>query len=563
MFERFKRKNLYLLLSIPFLFVSCSNEDSPLQPVVDGDDAVYEAPSYADDYSGISSWENRSMWNLANVHDPSVSYDDGYYYMYTTDASYGNAHESSTGHYLTRRSKDLVNWEFMGMSISGVPSWIGDSLNNIRGHYGLDAIPERELVYGFWAPAVNEYNGKYRMYYSVVIDNYIGNGKANLVENFDNTWTERSFIGLRESSSLAMNLWSDRGMVVTAVSDKGYQKLDGAVNSSNQPWYRKSISSWIDAYSKYNAIDPAYFITDDNHHWLIYGSWHSGIVALELNPETGLPLVPFDMEDESTWGKRIYTRTQGSYAEGWNRWQGSEGAEVIYHEETGYYYLFLAYDGLSVDYNTRVVRSRQIDGPYEDFFGYDVTNGTKTSSQGSFPILTHPYQFNNHSGWVGFSHCCVFQHRSTGDWFYSSQARLPENTNGNLYSNAIMMGHVNKVRFTSSGWPVVMPERYAAVPEEAIEQADLEGSWEVIVLNYEAGVQQKSVGMILNADGSATGALSGSWSYDEAKGVLTVGSIELCVERGLDWEASPRVETMIFAGLNANGVSVWGKRVAN
>lgn len=55
--------------------------------------AHYKGPQYPDEYSGISSWENRNQWNLANVHDPSVvKAADGYYYMYQTDASYGNAH---------------------------------------------------------------------------------------------------------------------------------------------------------------------------------------------------------------------------------------------------------------------------------------------------------------------------------------------------------------------------------------------------------------------------------------------------------------------------------------
>ncbi len=544
------------------IFVGCSED--PLHQEEDNkekDEKDYIAPSYVDDYSAVATWDNRAMWNLANVHDPSITYDNGYYYMYTTDASYGNAHAESSGHYLARRSKDLVNWDFIGMATNGVPSWIPDSLNQIRNRNGLESILDDDIVYGFWAPGVNEYNGKYRMYYSVVIDNYIGNGKPATAENFDNTWTERSFIGLRESLSLAMNLWSDRGMVVTSVSDKGYKKQDGEANAQNQPWYRKAINSWTDAYSKYNAIDPAYVITPENKHWLIYGSWHSGLVALELNPETGLPLVPFNMDDESTWGKRIYTRTQGNYSEGWNRWQGSEGPEVIYNPETKYYYLFVAYDGLDVPYNTRVVRSRNIDGPYEDYFGNDVTNGAKSSAVGTFPILTHPYKFNNHSGWVGFSHCSVFQHRETGNWFYSSQARLPVGTGSNEYSNAIMMGHINRIRWTNNAWPVILPERYANVPDDAILSEDLAGTWELIVLNYEVGVMQSSTALTLNANGIASGALSGKWEYNESTKVLSIGNQELCVERELDWELEPRVPTIVFSGLNESGVSLWGKRL--
>ncbi|MDE6325736.1 MAG: arabinan endo-1,5-alpha-L-arabinosidase, partial [Duncaniella sp.] len=51
--------------------------------------AAYEGPEFRDDYSSFAGWDQRDKWNLANVHDPSVvKADDGYYYMYQTDASY-------------------------------------------------------------------------------------------------------------------------------------------------------------------------------------------------------------------------------------------------------------------------------------------------------------------------------------------------------------------------------------------------------------------------------------------------------------------------------------------
>jgi len=128
----------------------------------------------------------------------------------------------------------------------------------------------------------------------------------------------------------------------------------------------------------------------------------------------------------------------------------------------------LAYDELSVAYNTRVCRSRNINGPYYGFNNANISNGADC-----FPIITHPYKFNDHSGWVGISHCAVFQNPDTGDWYYVSQGRLPANTNGNAYSNAIMMGHVRAIQWTDDGWPVVMPERYAAVPRYIITDNDL------------------------------------------------------------------------------------------
>ena len=112
---------------------------------------------------------------------------------------------------------------------------------------------------------------------------------------------------------------------------------------------------------------------------------------------------PWDItgEDNSGYGKIIATR-------GSSRWQASEGPEVIYRD--GYYYLFLAYGSLSVEYNTRVCRSRNIDGPYVDIHG----NSAMGSAQ-LYPILTAPYRFDNSYGWVGISHCGIFDD-GAGNW---------------------------------------------------------------------------------------------------------------------------------------------------
>jgi len=536
-----KKFILFALTGI-FLFSSgCSSNDSIIDPE-DPEPEVgnlttddFEGPEYADDYSSIASWNNQTYWNLANVHDPSVVYDGEYYYMYGTDASYGNAHNGH-GHFLYRRSKDLVNWEFRGMAMTETPSWIKDTLNSMRVRAGLDIIDSP--IYGHWAPVVRKVGDKYRMYYSIVVDNYIESGLPNTTENFDGSWTEHAFIGLMESDNLSNNTWVDKGMVVSSVSDKG--------NS----WSRSTTNDW-NAYFKWNAIDPTFTITPDGNHWLIYGSWHSGIVALQVNPSTGKPDKLQLLEDYGT----LIARRQNNNA---NRWQAQEAPEIIYNKETGYYYLFLAYDELSVAYNTRVCRSTNITGPYYGIDGTNITEGGEC-----WPMLTHPYKFNNHSGWVGISHCAVFKNEETNEWFYSSQARLPANTNGNAYSNAIMMGHIRKICWTEDGWPVVMPERFAGVPQATISESDLTGTWENISMNYEYQVQQKSTQMILSSNMTASGALSGTWSYNQDKKILTIGKQQLNLEKEWDWEASPRKTTFTYSGLTSGGKPIWGKKTAN
>lgn len=494
----------------------------------------YVAPTYVDNYVDIAGWEQRDKWNLANVHDPTVVLaEDGYYYMYQTDASYGNAHTAG-GHFHSRRSKDLVNWEYLGGVMQSLPDWVIPKLNEIRKEMGLKEVSPSLADFGYWAPCVRKVrNGLYRMYYSIVCPGTLnGNG----------TWSERAFIGLLENSNPANNNgWEDKGYVITNASDK---ELNFNVASND----------WANCYYKWNAIDPSYLIDNDGKHYLIYGSWHSGIAALEVDTETGkpnaLPLPFGNNEDIAAYGSLIATRKMG------DRWQGSEGPEIVYNAATGYYYLFMAYDALEVPYNTRVCRSKNIYGPY---LGIDGTDLTHTGGD-MLPVVTHPYKFNGSYGWGGISHCAVFDD-GNGNWYYASQGRYPENVAGNPYSNALMMGHVRSIRWTESGWPVVMPERYGAVPQVAITEDELVGNWEHIDLSYSYGKQKESSTMTLAADHTITAGSwkGGTWSYNADKQILTANGVELCLQRETDWEASPRTHTIVYAGYT-NSKTYWGKK---
>lgn len=528
--------------------------------------ASYEAPTYDDNYTAIAEWENNSKWNLANVHDPSVMLaEDGYYYMYQTDASYGNAHEGH-GHFHCRRSKDLVNWEYLGATMEEAPAWAVEKLNEYRNEMinaegkKLDPIKAEDISYGYWAPVVRKVNnGLYRMYYSLVIDNYIKTGKKNTAENFDHSWTERSFIGLMETSNPASNQWEDKGMVVCSASDQPNTEANG--------WGRRGTGDW-DAYFKFNAIDPTYTITPEGKHWLIYGSWHSGFAALEVNPSTGMPLTPlakpWTVEGNTieSFGKLVATRGTSS-----NRWQASEGPDVIYNPQTQKYYMFMAYGQLAVAYNTRVVRADRPEGPYVDMQGNSATAGKEM-----LPVLTAPYKFSNSNGWVGISHCGIFDD-GQGNWYYTSQGRFPVDVPGINASNAIMMGHVRSILWTEDGWPIVTPERYGAVPKVAIAKEELEGNWELIQMKPTAqnstndgnATQYESKVITLGADGKVTSEAWGNdqtWSFDAAKNMITIGNNKIYIQREVDWEASPRIATIVGGGYQDNGATTnWMKKV--
>ena len=479
----------------------------------------WKAPEYIDDYRSISSWENRSAWNLANVHDPTVmKADDGYYYMYQTDAGYGNP-QAGHGHFHARRSADLVNWEYLGATMSDLPTWVEPKLNEIRKAMGLSTSTADFSKCGYWAPCARKVkSGLYRMYYAITIDGHIDGA---------NSWGERAFIGMMETTDPSTNKWEDKGFVITNYSDKELN-------------FHVGPTDWQQCYYKYNAIDPSFIITPEGEHWLIYGSWNSGFAAVQLNPETGKTVVdplpnPWGAENEAAYGKQIWTRKAG------DRWQASEAPEVIYHD--GYYYLFMAYDALEVPYNTRVVRSNTIDGTYT----------------GDAPVLTHPYKFADNQGWVGISHCAVFDD-GNGNWYYASQQRFPETAGGNV-PNAVMLAGVRSIQWLSTGWPVVMPERYAAVPQISISSAEIAGTWEHIDLGYSYGNMKESSTMTFATDGNITDGVwkGGKWSFDTATNTLTANGVELKVQRECDWEATPRKHTIVYSGINSDK-SYWGKK---
>jgi len=101
-----------------------------------------------------------------------------------------------------------------------------------------------------------------------------------------------------------------------------------------------------------NAIDPELFFSKDGRLWLVYGSFFAGIYIKELyasGENIGLP-------KEDGYGKLLW---QGGD-------QGPEGPFIFYNPNTDYFYLMASHGSLSTNYNMRVARSKNPDGPYTD-----------------------------------------------------------------------------------------------------------------------------------------------------------------------------------------------------
>lgn len=151
------------------------------------------ANPWDDNYLSVAKMEDYHQWGTYNVHDPSCRKLGDYYYMYSTDAIFGENRKEAEekgvplGYIQMRRSKDLVHWEFLGWAFSKIPAEAVQWVQSYTDGQGATNI---------WAPYIIPYKDKFRLYYCV---SAFGR--------------KTSYIGLAESSS-PEGPWTPTGCVV-------------------------------------------------------------------------------------------------------------------------------------------------------------------------------------------------------------------------------------------------------------------------------------------------------------------------------------------------------------
>ncbi len=491
------KDSAYILCVITVLFSACSREtvsgtDTPTAGQ-DTTTTAFDINSIEDTYANLASFDFYPKWGSYNVHDPSIKKFGDYYYCYCTDVGYGVTVRSGIQ---IRKSKDLVQWTFVGWVFSSLPAQGAVYIKQMGGT-PFDAL---------WAPYVMKVGSEYRLYYSL-----------------SSAVSRLSVIGLATASS-PTGPWTEKGLVVTSANDGSIQT---------------------------NAIDPTVITTQAGDQYMYYGSAWDGIYILKLDPATGLAANSGDK------GVRIANRgfTNGKY-------NGNiEGAEVIYNPDLKKYFLFIAYDWLQTKYNTRVCRADNPTGPYYDYNGVDANTNVDHG-----PMIIAPYQFTGHGGWQGTSHVSVFDDGS-GQYYIAHQGRPSVNS-------YFMDLHVRKLFWTSDGWPVASPERYAWEDNATVSKDSIAGSWDYISLGYHIvpgySVEQTSpdlqvaTSLTILANGTVNGDAGSTWTYNAP--LLQInwssGNIDkVLVQRGHDWEKTGRPKTVVFSGLNNNGTAVWGKKL--
>ncbi len=442
-----------------------------------------------------------------SVHDPSVIKVGDRYYVY-------GSHGASAW------TEDLRNWTQVADSVtSGNPVHfqnIWAELSDLKSW-----IPTASTL---WAPDVIQLpDGKYYYYYCL--------------------WDGRGYMG-----------------VATADTVEGPYKHLARISRTGESGYNANIHP--------NTIDPTVFYDVEDRLWMVYGSYSGGIYILEMDETTGLPL------PDQGWGTHLWGGNHSRI----------EGPYILYSPDTEYYYLFVSYFGLAADddYNIRVARSRNPDGPYLDSEGNDMAVVKSDLSKLKWET---PYPWDDASI-APYGVLLMGSHRFahvTGEPSSMSIGYKAPGHNSALYdaekdkyylfchTRFLNGGEAHQVRvyqiyFNEDGWPVVAPHRYAGERLRNYRTDTIAGYWKVIEhgpKDYSPAVVNTSELVILNSNGSVSGAKSGTWEMVSGHDIrLTLHGTGYRGVVSHQYDFNNKVWVLAFSAMSPDGIALWGSQVA-
>jgi arabinan endo-1,5-alpha-L-arabinosidase len=407
-----------------------------------------------------------AAWGADHAHDPTVVRDDeGAYWCFSTDARWDGP---VRGGVQVRRSADLVDWEFHGWALDGVPApaagWAG--------------------AVGLWAPdVVRAADGTWRMYYSA-----------------SSFGSRRSAIGLATAPHPA-GPWADPG--------RGVASEDHALDAGG-----------ID---HPNAID-ANVVADGGREWLVYGSFFGGIHVLPLDPATGF----LDASAAASAADGALTRHPGTLIARRSPAADNgavEGAFVLPRPGGGWA-LLVSYDSLASSYHLRAAVGDRVDGPFHDRTGRAMTDLEADPWAVGVPVLSG----HRHAGGPGLlapGHASVLTEPATAT---AHGRHLLVHHVRDADAPARHRLQVRRLVWTHDGWPLVSPQPWAGAAREQDDEARwpadvavLGGAWETWVPGADpTRVQDVVAGALAPGESRALGAGRFAWTAPDGAAVSAV-----------------------------------------
>ena len=513
------------------------------------------------------------VFKRVSVHDPSIVWDPASqtYYIFGS-------------HRAAAKTTDLMSWStipsFVNATTFSTPAVTKVKKDGVEYDFAFNAQAwskrgnaRYDISGNLWAPDViwNPVMNKWCMYMSVNGECWYSSIVLLTSDNIEGPYTYQAPVVI--SGFHTGDAYKDTDLEIvlgTQSSLPSRYSMKGTLVAGN----------WGERWP--NNIDPCVFYDEEGKLWMSYGSWSGGIWMLELDEETGLR--DYDVTYELTgsgngitvdpyFGKKI---AGGYYVSG----------EASYIEYIGgWYFLFVTYGGLAAggvknDYNNggyqmRVFRSEKPDGPYIDARNTDAVFKSFLTDFGPSANDNRGVNiFGAYSEW-GNQAKGNFGERSQG---HNSIIAAEDGRTYLVYHTRFQnRGEEHQVRVhqvfqNEDGWLVAAPFEYTG---EQVTSADIAasqqiatdripGTWQLLIhpfkLDHTKKEAAKPVEIQLNADGSVSGAQTGTWSVQEGTSYFTIklGTTEykgVMVEQTLEPTDN---KTIAFTCLNRNGVTVWG-----
>lgn len=308
------------------------------------------------------------------VHDPVMAKDGNSYYLFCT--GFGISVWSSN---------DLQHWKKEAPVFASAPQWAVDTIPGFRGH--------------IWAPDISYHNGLYYLYYSVSAF-----GK--------NT----SAIGVATNPTLdpasPAYQWTDHGRVI--------QSYPGKTN--------------------WNAIDPNIISDEKGTAYMVFGSFWDGLKMVRLTDNRLQPAVSTGPLKTVASRKKQSSDINPPAVDNNPADAGGNAIEAPFiFKKDSYYYFFASIDycckGEKSTYKMIVGRSKNIEGPYLDKEGNDLSRGGGT-------IL-----LQGNKEWHGVGHNSVYTFNGSDYIVYHGY---------DAADKGISKLNIQPLKWDKNGWPEVI-----------------------------------------------------------------------------------------------------------
>lgn len=534
-----------VLLMASVALTGCNNknndiqgESSQMESVKNENETERPTPAVLSQVETLADDEAVDVtYKRVSVHDPSVVYADGHYYLFGS-------------HMAWAKSDDLMNWETFTMNIN-------DDYGTLFGkewaeYCKTDNNPE--LGGNLWAPDViyNEDMGKYCMYMSVNGSDY---NSVIVMLTADSIEGPYEYAGPVVYSGFGEN----HDPNLTDV----YKVLGEGADLTR---YQSTTNT------KLNAIDPCVKYDENGDLWMSFGSWFGGIYILKLDKTTGFRDYTCTYETVANQSDAYYGyKIAGGFT------VSGEGSYIIH--EGDYYYLFLSYGGLTATggYQMRIFRSENIYGPYTD----EVGNSAVYTKNENNLFAKNGIRIMGSYEWSGSNEMRVAQgHNSVietedGKVLCVYHSRFADGISGNAEAHQV---RVQQMFMNEDGWLICAPYEYSGetISNEEYDINDMTGDYELVIHVPTCYYQerdtfgkygyQKAVNITLNKDGSVSGDKEGTWTYEKGtsnmsitidKVTYTGKFIEMANEK--TYKGGKHKLVMTFSALGDN-VCAWGSK---